>query len=139
MIRRTKVLFPAVLALCAPLIAIAAESLPRAYLERAAETGFKGSTPRHGLDREIARLALDRPIDPNVFNASLEFIATGKDTVDFAMTPLVRILYLYPRYRSPFVNTPRGHLVLHITAGKISQDLDFRELESIPLHAKNVE
>jgi hypothetical protein len=100
-------------AFCLSSAAIGAESLSRAYLERAAETDFKGGTARHGLDREIARLTLNRPIEPQVFDASLEFIATGKDTVDFAMTPLIRILYLFPDRLPPELRTRMESTVLN--------------------------
>lgn len=42
-----------------------------------------------------ARLALGEPIDPAAFEATLEFLPTRKDLVDFAMNGVLRILYLY--------------------------------------------
>jgi hypothetical protein len=64
----------------------------RSYLQIAA--GRK-SSPARALHAETAKLALGAPIDPGVFHSVLDFMATRRDLVDFAMAGMIRILYLY--------------------------------------------
>jgi hypothetical protein len=45
--------------------------------------------------RAIAKLAIGDPIDPSGFNLVLEYLATRQDLVDFIMSAVIRLLYLY--------------------------------------------
>jgi hypothetical protein len=85
-------------ALAPSALAASAQALPswearcKFYLEKAAEAR---SAPPQALHAEEAKLALGRPIDPAAFGSVLDFIPTRRDLVDFAMSGLIRILYVY--------------------------------------------
>ena len=91
---------------------LAAESVQRAYLERVAHADFRWLTAMNGLEGQVARLQLGLPIDPNVFDAALAFIATGDDMVDFTLSSLMRILYQYPSRIPPELKSRMERAVL---------------------------
>ena len=66
----------------------------------------------NGLEGQVARLQLGLPIDPNVFDAALAFIATGDDMVDFTLSSLMRILYQYPSRIPPELKSRMERAVL---------------------------
>jgi hypothetical protein len=53
------------------------------------------SGPQQCLHPEIAKLALGEPIDPGAFDAALAYAATRGDCAEFAMSGVIRILYLF--------------------------------------------
>lgn len=53
------------------------------------------SGPQQCLHPEIAKLALGEAIDPEAFDAALAYAATRGDCAEFAMSGVIRILYLF--------------------------------------------